>query len=126
MARNLRNRDYTFQPVETYTVAPHLFTDDLDEAYREAESYNEFKAGMPYKPGDVVYLLLGEEVRKAIITDVYPERDRFGDRREKYRVHVANKKGGMFAKNWIYTWPGFIQRGYQTVIKLGGNSGQEA
>lgn len=73
---------------------------------------------MPYKKDHVVYMEYDGEVRKAIITDIFLDRDQFDDRRPKYRIHLANKKGDTFAKNWLYTWPGFIQRGYKKMKEL--------
>jgi len=114
MTRVLRNQP-EFQPVDAYPVAPHryLFT-DMDESYRESgTSWKDFKAGLPYDIGDVIYLEYNGELRKAIISYVFREVDRFGDFREKYRIHLANKTGNVFGKSWVYTYPGFIQRGYK-------------
>jgi len=66
----------------------------------------------PYQPGDVVYVPYAEAWRLAYVSHVFHEYDLYGDRRHKFRVHLANKKGDRFAISWIYVFPGQIQRGY--------------
>lgn len=131
MTRNLRNREHPApKPVSEYELAPDFFGAlydlDLDVKQDAAETYSEWRDLHPYKPGMVVWLEYTEIVdgvwaktsRKAYISDVFPDRDRMGDRRAKYRVHMANKKGDRFAKNWFYTWPGFVERGYEIAARL--------
>lgn len=104
-------------------VAPHRYLySGFDDDWRYADSYKEFMAGVPYKEGDVVYLQgfasdgPGKPGKpapvKARVIGVFYERDRFGDRREKYRVQRETKKG-TWSLLWEYTFAGPIQRGYQ-------------
>lgn len=128
MSRNLRNRDHPApQPVSSYEIAPDYFgaMEDHERDMREylAETYKEWRDAHPYKPGMIVWVEFTDRVngewtktaRKAYISDVFFERDAYGDRRAKYRVHYANKKGNRFANNWSYTYPGYIQRGYKII-----------
>lgn len=110
--RTLQSSEMPNAP-STYEVAPHRYLWDHDSNYRWADSYKEFMAGVPYKEGDVVYIQADGNARKAFIVSVWFERDQFNDRREKYKVLVANKKGDAFSKQWEWTHPGFVQRGYQ-------------
>lgn len=115
MARVSRDR-IDLNPVDTYEVSPHKFLyahpgDYYD--YRDAPTWKEFKEGMPYKAGEVVYVKYHDELRKAFIEDVFIEyNDYFGTRMEKFRVRLENKKGNSFAKSWVYVYPGDVQRGY--------------
>ena len=113
MARNMRGNAEPFKPVDAYEVAPHRYLWTAECDYRDADTYREFIKGVPYQPGEVVYIDHNGSATKAMIVRVFGERDRYGDRREKFAVSLANKKGDRFAKHWFYTWPGFIQRGYQ-------------
>lgn len=72
----------------------------------------EFLASVPYKKGDIVWLEDGDRAILALISDVTFELDRFGDRRAKFRIQKATK-AGTFSKQFSYTYPGFIQRGYE-------------
>lgn len=127
MTRNLRNREHPApHPVSSYTVAPDHYgpNEDIERAAQmaNAATWAEFKELCPYKPGDVVWLehytANGKEARKAFISDVWPERDQDGFRRPKFRVHIATAKGDRFARNWFYTWPGYIERGYKLAAEL--------
>lgn len=128
MSRNLRNRNHPApNPVSSYTVAPDHYNspDEIDRSVKQymAETYRDWKALNPYQPGDIVWIEVYERdgsksARKAFISDIFPERDRYGDRRAKYRVHIANKTGDSFARNWVYTWPGFIERGYKRAAAI--------
>lgn len=108
------------RPSQTET-APHRFTWDRepdDGSFSVIDgnlvpSIREFLAQSPYKVGDVVYVARDrKEARRAYISRVGHEYDQYGDRRFKYRVHLENKCGDAFSANFIYTWPGMIQRGY--------------
>jgi len=112
MGNHFRNSSYDPRPVADFEVAPHRYLwSGIEDVYRDAASYAEFMAGVPYKKGEVVWLDHGTPV-KALIVDVFCDRDRFGDRREKYRVVTETKKG-FWSKSWHYTWSGYIQRGYK-------------
>lgn len=78
----------------------------------EAETYDEFKARVPYKVGEVVYVDRGGRAYKARILWVLYDRDRFGDRRELYRVQYETASGH-WSKLWENAWSGFVQRGYK-------------
>lgn len=125
MSRHNRNGHHPCpEPVESYPVAPDFFNtpDSYDESAEYlAQKWSEWKDAHPYKVGMVVWIEFTDFVdgiwtktaRKAFISDIFPERDNDGWRRAKYRVHMANKTGNRFAKNWFYTWPGYIERGYR-------------
>lgn len=108
-------RDWTPEKVEDAAVAPHRYRwdreDDLDPTHG-AMPIRDFRAAAPYQPGDVVYVQCGDEVKKARVMLVLVDYDLWGDRRHGYRVQLETK-AGLWAKNWIVTHPGFIQRGYQ-------------
>lgn len=122
MSRNLRNRNHPApNPASSYEIAPDFF--NIEDSYDEMAEYvadrlRDWRNAHPYKPGMVVWMECrkrdGSKITKrAYITDVFSERDRYGDRRAKYRVHVETAKGDRFAKNFVYTWPGYIERGYR-------------
>lgn len=103
----------------TVEVAPHryLWNAPYDaERARLSEPgegrIRDFLATAPYQKGDVVYVVCGEGYAKAYISEVALDYDRYGDRREKYRVHRLNVDGKRFSKRWYYAHPGYIQRGY--------------
>jgi hypothetical protein len=104
------------EKVEDAAVAPHRYTFDSSSDYRDAEDYQAFIAGVPYKEGEVVYVeRYGEGcklAKKARIVHVWYERDRFGDRRELYRAQFETAKG-LWSKVAEKTYAGPIQRGYQ-------------
>lgn len=121
MSRHIRNRDFApvFQPVSTYTVAPDHYADpEQNEKWPYHDTGREFRLNsIPYKAGDVIWMEHHGEPRKAYISYALYERAHDGFLREKYKVHIANKKRDTFAKNWFYTWAGFIERGYQLAAK---------
>ncbi len=108
MGRNIRN--YESSKVEDSPVAPHRYRADVYKP--DPKSYDEWKKQIPYKPGEVVYMDDFGKPVKAKIIYVFRDHDRFGFPREKYRVQKATQKG-LWSKNWIYIYPGFIQRGYK-------------
>lgn len=124
MSRHNRHREHPApNPVSSYPVAPHRYTWDgagdvdgsshYDEATEQmVPPLSEFLKASPYKAGEVVWIAYGSEARLAFIADVFHDYDGCGDRRHKYRVHMANVRGDRFAKTWFYTWPGMVQRGY--------------
>lgn len=106
----------------TLDVAPHryLWTGSPEETEREllagergTEARQKFMALVPYKVGEVVYVVYGDTFAKAYISAVLCNYDRYGDRREMYRVHRLNADGKRFSKRWYYAHPGYVQRGYQ-------------
>lgn len=96
--------------------APHRYTWSGDgaetiAAEQLAKTRRQFLAVVPYKPGEIVFVADGDgPARRALILDVFAERDRFDDFRAKFRV--AFEVGGRWSRQWVYTWAGFIQRGY--------------
>jgi hypothetical protein len=109
----------TPRPSETPT-APERSFDDVDgsfvcdhDAGTVTPRNSEFLASSPYKVGDVVFVAYGDGFARAYISGVFNDYDQFGDRRLMYRVHRENKRGDAFAKTFYYTWPGYVQRGYQ-------------
>jgi hypothetical protein len=116
MGNNRTVKNWTDERVDDCVVAPHRYTFDSTSSYRDATDFREFLAGVPYKEGDVVYIERvegGQKVAKrAKIYSVWFERDRFGDRRERFHVQFETKKG-TWSKVWERTWCGYIQRGYQ-------------
>lgn len=113
MGRTLKSWQTSPNAPSTYEVAPHRYTiEGTDSSYRWANSYDAFMAGVPYKEGEVIYLLRNGVAAKAFILSVWYERDSLGDRREKYKVVVERVTGDAFSKNWEWVHPGFVQRGY--------------
>jgi hypothetical protein len=113
MARILKNND-SLLPVAEYEVAPHRYTyDGKNNSDEYAKDFKTWLESVPYKKGEVIWLDIGEKdaVRARIITIGW-EDNLYGDRVEKYKVHVPTKKG-TWSKLWFYTHPGFVQRGYQ-------------
>lgn len=105
-------RDWTPARADLTEVAPHRYLwngDRSDPAL--APDYRTWKALVPYKPGEAVYVERGTRAIKALIIDLFPDRDPMGFRREKYRI-VTRTARGLWSRSWEYTYPGFIQRGY--------------
>lgn len=101
------------------TMAPDYWNDPQfsDAAdYGTAADFDEFLRRVQYKPGDVVWVEVGPEAKRARIIGIYPERDRHGFRRPKFRVQFETQ-AGTWSKNWEHTHPGFVQRGYQKARK---------
>ena len=71
-----------------------------------------FVDSVPYKAGDVVWVEDGNKAVLALISGVWFELDRNEFRRAKFRIQKATK-AGTFSKQFSYTYPGFIQRGYE-------------
>lgn len=103
-------RQWSDKPVSDYEVAPHRYTWDRD--YEDHDDYHAWKASVPYKKGEVIYFEDGGKAKKALIMDVFPTLDRFGDRSEKFRVLVETRHG-QFSKLYTFIWPGQVQRGYK-------------
>lgn len=81
-----------------------------------AVAWRDFVAAATYQPGDVIwvekYTKHGPRANKARIVHVYPDRDRYGDRREMFGVQLMTGKG-IWSKTIQKTWPGYIERGYK-------------
>lgn len=77
-----------------------------------APNYADARACIPYSEGEVVYIARGGKAVRALIYRVLIERNRYGERRELYRVQVETRVG-LFSKLWEDAHPGFVQRGYQ-------------
>lgn len=124
MSRHLRNQVPEERPVSSFEVEPHRYTEHFDDwSYLFTRSLKDFREGCPYKAGQVVYVEHNGEVRKALISMVFRVfHDGSGDPVEKFRVHLANKTGDRFAKNWFYTFPGPIQRGYELMEAKSGQA----
>lgn len=105
-------KDWKAIKADEMQVAPHryLWSGDNGPTGLE-ESVTEFKAKVPYKEGEVIWVERGGQAVKALIYRVLVDRDRFGDRQELYRVQVETANG-TFSKLWENVWPGFVQRGY--------------
>ncbi len=97
------------EPVGDPQIAPHHFRWDANDP--PITTYVEWKKAEPYKPGDIVWVQVGEDAVRARIVMIHFTRDRFGDPRSKYRVQIETRNGH-WSRQWIYTYPGFIQRGY--------------
>jgi hypothetical protein len=111
MGRIVKN--WTPDRVEDAEVAPHLYTfDGANTPDGDELTWQEFKAKIPYKEGDVVYVEENGAAVKARILNVFFERTFLGERREKFKIQTETKRG-LWSKSWTYTYPGFIQRGYK-------------
>lgn len=97
------------EPVESHTVAPYRA--EQPDGYVKAMRLRDFLNACPYQQGDVIYVERDGKPVKAIVGMVFNDYDRYDDRRPKYRVHLATAKGE-WSRNWIYVWPGHIERGY--------------
>lgn len=94
-------------------IAPHRYTWDDDRPDPAlARDLKTWRALVPYKEGEAVYVDRGGKAVKALILDVFPDRDSAGFRRERYRIVVETAKG-LWSRSWEYAHPGAIQRGYQ-------------
>ena len=112
-------KDWKPGKVEDTPVAPHryLWTGTNDD-YRDRDlvpRIRDAKNMVPYQPGEVVYVKDGDAVKRARIMQIHFEMDRYGDRREKFKVQFETGNG-LWSKLFSYTYPGPVQRGYQ---KLG-------
>lgn len=96
-------------PVDTFTVAPHRYRYDRDEAPQT--TWKETKAASPYKVGEVIYVAYGDSFVRAYIHALTCRRDCWDDLREAYEVR-RETKAGVFAKRTYTTYPGLVQRGY--------------
>lgn len=115
-------KGWTEERVEDTPVAPHRYTfegspDELDYGVLirdgKAGATARWRESLAYKAGEVVMVAAGEVASRARILDVFPDfNDYMGEFRPKYRVQ-RETKAGTWSKVWEYTWPGFIQRGYQ-------------
>jgi hypothetical protein len=117
--RNMRsisrwgNHVDTVPPPSELPVAPHRYLWDAPFDERSVGTLQQWKETVPYKPGEVVWVQTGrDEAKRAYIMSVIPERDRFGDRREVYRVRLETN-AGTWSKLWRDMWPGHVQRGYR-------------
>jgi hypothetical protein len=109
MSRVIRN--WKPDRVEDTPVAEHRYRWDTADETWKADSYREWLALVPYKVGEVIMVSCGDHALRTRILDVLSERDRFGDRREVYRVQYETKSG-LWAKLYQRIHPGFVQRGY--------------
>lgn len=124
MSRHCRNQEPETRPVSSFEVEPHRYTEHFDDwSYLYTRTTKDFREGCPYKAGQVVYIDHNGEARKALISMVFRSHlPMSGDVVEKFRVHLANKTGDQFAKNWFYTYPGHIQRGYELMEAKSGQA----
>lgn len=102
----------TSDRVDDYTVAPHRYTNDAIDARPANDSPKAWRATVPYQSGDVVWVQDGVVAKRALIVGLFSERNRYGDFIAKFRVRLETR-AGYWSKLWVYTWPGFIQRGYE-------------
>jgi hypothetical protein len=106
MSRKLRG-------LENITPQRYLNTPfDLEDFPRYGTRI-EARAANPYKVGDVIW---AENGRPALVVVVHVDRIHEGDvtspllPRLKIRPQTVK---GEWAKNWVYIWPGGIERGYE-------------
>lgn len=105
-------RQWTPRRAELTTIAPHRYTwDDDGPDPALAPDYDTWKALVPYKPGEAIYVERGGKAVKALILDVHPGRDSMGFRQEVYRIVLETAKG-LWSKSWERVHPGAVQRGY--------------
>lgn len=106
--------EWPLQP-STAPIAPHRYTWENDLPDLDSfglHEWDQMKAAIPYKDGEVVYIDRGGVAVRALIIDAFVRRDEYsGVRRPRYRVMVETAKD-TWSKNWEYVFPGFIQRGY--------------
>lgn len=117
-----RVKDWKPERVEDAPVAPHRYKWDGVEVNGAKVTdlapvtYDDWKKTVPYGPGEVVFVdfarLRDGRIRKARILSVFPERDRFGDRRELYMCQLETERG-VWSKDISKVWPGMVQRGYK-------------
>lgn len=114
MTRMIRN--WTPEKVDDFEVAPHRYTwndggGDVD-GYVKAMPLREFYAKQPYQRGEVVWVERNGAAVKARVREVLVRYDRYNDRKPVYRVQYATA-AGLWAKVFVDTYPGPIQRGYK-------------
>lgn len=101
-----------FTPPADAAVAPHRYRWDTDEGHEHEDMPPVvWRASVAYKAGDVVYVAHNGAAVKARVLYVWREVRENRDPIAKYRVQLATK-AGEWSRMWVYTWPGFIQRGY--------------
>lgn len=100
------------QPVEATPVAPHRYTWSREEPEPKDATVKAWRATVPYQPGDVVWVQVSEGVAKrALVIRLHAHYDRWHTRMAMFKV-CFETKAGKWSRQWNYTWPGFIQRGY--------------
>lgn len=106
-------KDWRPLAADEAAIAPHRYRWNADGLPDGLESsMKEWRAKVPYQPGDVVWIMRRDgKAARALIRSVEAEYDRYGDRRERYRVQPETA-AGLFSRMWEYTYPGPIQRGY--------------
>lgn len=104
-------------PVASFTVAPHRYlltrNDDTDTF-----DWRATRDAAPYKVGEVVYVVYGDEYRRALIIRVDVRKTLDGDWQEYYEVRGENKGDGLFSRKSYRCYPGLIQRGYARALDL--------
>ena len=114
-------KNWTPVSVADAVVAPdyYEYSSNLDTTIDSVAAdgkIREFLASVPYKAGDVVWVEDGDIAVLALISGVYFELNRYDERRAKFRIQKATK-AGTFSKQFSYTFPGIIQRGYERARK---------
>lgn len=97
--------------VEATPVAPHRYLWSVDEVEPVDATVKAWKATVPYQPGDVVWVQVDSTTAKRALVIGLFSSYHCHERRAQFRVRLETK-AGLWSKQWIYTWPGFIQRGY--------------
>lgn len=105
-------KDWTDARVADFEVAPHRYTWTGFVDPPDGCTIAEWKAALPYKPGEVVYVDIDGQPVKALIYLILSDRNVWGERRALYRVQLETKTGA-WSKMWINAWASQIQRGYQ-------------
>lgn len=113
MSRKLRGAPWPEGKVSEAVIAPHHYTWDREEILNDPtpRGLAEFKANIPYKEGDVIWVTVHQKTFRAYIYQVLYERDRFGDRIEVYNI-LAETAKDQWSRVWQRVWVGYIQKGY--------------
>jgi hypothetical protein len=109
-------RNWQEERVEDFDVAPHRYTWDYDgpedDLAEMGTSVLAWKAALPYKPGDVIFVDNGTgKAMRAKVLYVVITYDRYDERRPAYQCAVETTKG-IFSRLWSRYYPRQVQRGY--------------
>ena len=87
----------------------------MPEGDYSGASYRDARQGSPIQKGDVVFVLDGDAVKRALIIHVMAEYlDRRGYYIPSYRVRLETKDG-RWANAWRQFYPGHIERAYEKI-----------
>lgn len=89
----------------------------MPEGDYEGDSYRDARRNSPIKKGDVVLVLDGDTVKRALVIYVLANYlNRKGVYVPLYNVRLETKRGE-WAKAWRRFYPGHIQRGYEAAAE---------